>query len=105
MSFTETQPPLPWQGNNPTTRHTSQQAAVSAAETRIYKSTVYLQWLRRVGRATDWQAADELGWLLSSITSIRNGLVDRGQVEVAGTVEGKHGRKVALWRTIRERDE
>lgn len=102
MPFTDTQPALPWSGKNPTTRHTSHQAAVSASETRVYKSAVYLQWLRRVGRGSDWQAADDLGWPLSSICSIRNGLVDRGQVEVAGEILGKYGKRTALWRVVRE---
>lgn len=99
MPYTESQPSLPWSGKTPQSRHCSQQAAVSAAATRVYKSQRYLDWLRRVGRASDHQAADDLGWPLSSICSIRNGLFDRGQIAVAGTIEGKYGKTVTLWRT------
>ena len=105
MPWTDSQPSLPWSGNNPTTRHTSHQAAVSASDTRVYKSVVYLQWLRRVGRGSDWMAADDLGWPLSTVCSVRNGLVDRGLVEVAGTILGKYSKTVALWRCVREQDE
>jgi hypothetical protein len=94
------QPDLPWSGKTPTSAHCSQQAAVSAAATRVYKSQRYLDWLRQRGRLSDHQAADDLNWPLSSICSIRNGLVDRGQVEVAGTIEGKYGKRVSLWRAV-----
>ena len=92
------QPDLPWSGKTAVSRHCSQQAAVSAAATRVYKSQRYLDWLRRVGRATDHQASDALGWPLSSICSIRNGLFDRGQISASGTIEGKYGKTVTLWR-------
>lgn len=102
MPVTDTQPSLPWSGKTPTSRHCSHQAAVSAAQTRVYKSHVYVEWLLRMGRLSDHQAADDLGWPLSSICSIRNGLVDRGKVEVAGTIEGKYGKRVTLWRVVLE---
>jgi hypothetical protein len=50
-------------------------------------------------------AADDLGWPLSTVCSVRNGLVDRGLVEVAGTILGKYSKTVALWRCVREQDE
>jgi len=98
MPWTDSQPPLPWSGKTPTSRHCSHQAAVSAASTRVYKSQRYLDWLRLQGRLSDHQAADDLGWPLSSICSIRNGLFDRGLIEVAGTIEGKYGKRVTLWK-------
>jgi len=102
MPYTATQPALPWHGKTVTTRHTSHQAAVSASATRGHKSDRYLAWLASVPLATDWGAAEHFGWPLSSICSIRNGLVDRGLVEVAGTCQGRYGKTVALWRVRTE---
>jgi hypothetical protein len=98
MPMSDGQVPLPFSGNNRISRHTSYLAAKAAAPSRASKSAIYLGWLRTVTSATDWGAADHLGWPLSSITSIRNGLVDRGLVEVAGITEGRYGKKVALWK-------
>jgi hypothetical protein len=98
MPFTDSHPSLPWSGKTPTSRHCSERAAVTAAQTRTWKMDQYLTYLTRVGRASDHQAADDLGWPLSSICSIRNGWFDRGRIEVAGTIEGKYGKKVTLWR-------
>jgi len=98
VPYTDTQPPLPWNGETVTSRHTSHQAAVSASKTRVYKSALYLQWLRRVGRGSDHDASDQLGWPLSSINSIRNGLGKA--IEPAGITVGKYGKKVALWRAV-----
>jgi len=97
MPYTDTQPSLPWQGKATTSRHTSHEAAVSASATRVQKRAKYLSWLRQVGMATDWGAAEHFNWPLSSICSIRNGLVDLGMVAAAGTCDGKHGKKVTLW--------
>jgi hypothetical protein len=93
------QPDLPWSGKTQTSRHCSRQAAVSAASTRVYKSQRYFDYLKLIGRASDHQAAADLGWPLSSICSIRNGLFDRGLIAVSGTIEGKYGKRVTLWRT------
>jgi hypothetical protein len=71
---------------------------MSAAATRRLKSARYLTWLRSVGRATDHGAAEHFNWPLSSICSIRNGLVDRGLVEAVGTCKGRYGKKVTIWR-------
>lgn len=100
MPFTNAQPSLPWSGKTPTSRHCSHAAAVSAGETRVWKAERYRQYLQGVGRATDRQASIDLGWEISSITSIRNGLVDRGMVEVAGTIMGAHSKRVTLWRLV-----
>lgn len=98
MPFTpDTQPPLPFSGSNRISRHCSYLAARDAATSRGWKTQQYLDYLRRVGRATDWQAADYFHWPLSSICSIRNGCVDRGEVTVGGCARGKHGKLVTLW--------
>lgn len=91
---------LPFSGKTLTSRHCSERSAVSAGETRVWKAERYRQYLQRVGRASDHQAADDLAWPLSSICSIRNGLVDRGMVEPAGTIEGKYHKRVTLWRLV-----
>lgn len=97
MPFTDTQPPLPWSGKTPQSRHCSHEAAVTASQTRAWKSGRYLTWLQEVGRATDHGAAEHFNWPLSSICSIRNGLVDRGIVSAVGTCEGRYGKKVTIW--------
>lgn len=98
MPHTNTQPALPFASKTSVSRHTSHQAAVGAAAARASKAARYLEWLRGVGLATDWGAAEHFNWPLSSICSIRNGLVDRGLVEVAGITKGRYGKEVALWR-------
>lgn len=102
MPHTDSQPALPFQGKTATSRHTGYLGAVSAAPGREQKRLVYLKWLRTRGPASDQAAADALRYPLASICSIRNGLVDRGLVEVAGTVLGMYGRKVALWRVRKD---
>lgn len=101
MPWTDTQPSLPWSGKTATSRHCSERAAVTAAQTRTWKMDKYLTYLDRIGRASDHQAAADLGWPLSSICSIRNGWVDKGRVEVRGTIDGKYGKKVTLWGLVR----
>lgn len=96
MPYIHTTPRLPWSGATVTSRHTSHEAALSAAASRGQKQQQYLAWLRAVGTATDAEAAQQLGWPLSSICSIRNGLGAR--VAVAGITEGRYGRRVTLWR-------
>lgn len=98
MPYTDGQPSLPWSGKTATSRHCSERAAVSAAATRQWKSDRYLAWLRSVREATDHGAAEHFNWPLSSICSIRNGLVDRGLVEAVGTCAGRYGKKVTIWR-------
>lgn len=63
--------------------HTSYLAAKGEATTRADKSRRYLRYLSREP-VTDHQAAAALGFGLSSINSIRNGLVIAGLVERFG---------------------
>lgn len=99
MPYTVTgnQPELPWKGRSSRARKHSYDAAVGAQSTRVWKSAKYLTWLREVGQATDWAAADHFSWPVSSITSIRNGLVDRGLVTDVGSCTGKYSKSVTLW--------
>lgn len=97
MATTNPQPDLPFSGKTPRSRQNSYLAAVSASSTRVEKSTRYLTWLRQVGQATDWGAAEHFNWPLSSICSIRNGLLDRGLVTAIGDCLGKHGKRVTIW--------
>lgn len=98
MPYTDSNPSLPFSGKTSVSRHTSHQAAVSAAASRASKSDQYLAWLREVRIATDWGTAEHFQWPLSSVCSIRNALVDKGLVEVAGITMGRYGKQVALWR-------
>lgn len=97
MPHTDTQPPLPWSGKTPRSRQNSHHAAVSAAETRVYKAARYLTWLRAVKEATDHGAAEHFNWPLSSVCSIRNGLVDLGKVTAIGDARGRYGKRVTIW--------
>lgn len=99
MPFTDTrtQPELPWQGKVPRSRQNSYQAAVGAQSTRVWKSAQYLAWLRDVQHATDHGAAEHFDWPLSSICSIRNGLVDRGLVTAVGDCIGRYKKRVTIW--------
>lgn len=94
----QTQPDLPWSGKTATSRHCSQQAAVSAASTRARKSRIYLAWLASVEKATDAGAAEHFNWPLSSICSIRNGLFDRGCIAVYGVTKSRFNKSVTLWK-------
>lgn len=88
---------MPWQGKTSISRHCSHQAAVSAAATRVWKSAEYFDWLKRVGKATDAGADEHFGWGVSSICSIRNGLLDRGLVTAIGSCMGAKGKRVTIW--------
>lgn len=70
---------------------------MSAARMRVRKSGLYLHWLRDVRQATDHGAQEHFGWPLSSICSIRNGLVDKGWVTAIGSCEGRYGKRVTIW--------
>jgi hypothetical protein len=97
MPHTDSQPSLPWSGKTPHSRQNSYRSAVSAADTRALKSARYLAWLRDVGRATDHGAAEHFNWPLSSVCSIRNGLVDRGYVTAIGDCIGRYHKRVTIW--------
>lgn len=70
---------------------------MSATRTRAGKAARYLKWLRSVGKATDHGAAEHFRWPLSSVCSIRNGLVDKGRVTAVGICQGRYGKKVTIW--------
>lgn len=99
MPYTQTgvQPELPWQGKTPRSRNNSYKAAVSAQSTRAWKAAKYLAWLQEVQQATDHGAAEHFNWPLSSICSIRNACVDRGEVTAVGECLGRYGKTVTLW--------
>jgi hypothetical protein len=97
MPTLDTQPELPWSGKTPRSRHNSYKAAVAAQSTRAFKSARYLAWLKDVGQATDWGAVDHFGWPMSTVCSVRNGLVDRGLVHAVGDCIGKYGKSVTIW--------
>lgn len=97
MPHTDTQPSLPFAGKTPRSRQNSYRAAVGAAPSRVRKAAMYLAWLRDVGKATDHGAAEYFRWPLSSICSIRNGLVDLGKVTAIGDCVGRYGKRVTIW--------
>lgn len=97
MPHLDTQPPLPFAGKTPRSRQNSYRAAVSAASSRAVKAAKYLAWLKAVQHATDHGAAEHFGWPLSSICSIRNGLLDKGLVTAIGDCIGRYGKRVTIW--------
>ena len=93
-------PKLPFAGRTPLARHHSYLAAEAAAPTRATKTARYLAWLREYGPASDHQAAEALRLPLSSICSIRNGVMD---VEPAGATMSPWNRRCTLWARTRGR--
>jgi len=97
MPHTDTQPSLPFAGKTPRSRQNSHRAAVSASATRRDKAARYLTWLRAVKQATDWGTVDHFQWPMSTVCSVRNGLVDRGLVQAIGDCVGRYGKRVTIW--------
>jgi len=93
-------PSLPFSGRTPLARHHSYLSAEAAAPTRATKTARYLAWLREYGPASDHQAAEALRLPLSSICSIRNGVMD---VEPAGATMSPWNRRCTLWARTRGR--
>lgn len=91
-----TQQELPWSGRTPLARHHSYLAAAAAGHTRGQKRRDYLRWLTVHGPASDHGAARALQWPLSTICSIRNGVMD--QVEACGSEVSAYGRPCTRWR-------
>lgn len=102
MPHTPTTPALPFQGSTLTSRHCSAQAAVTAADTRAWKTDRYMAWLLTVECATDHTAADHFDWPISTICSIRNGLFKRGDIAVHSTEIGKYGARCTRWKASDE---
>lgn len=61
--------------------HESYQAAIHAAKSRGVKTRRYLRLLAERGPLTDHEVHAITGWPLSSINSIRNGVMSCGLVE------------------------
>lgn len=100
-----TQDTLPYSGSTPQSRATSRAAAAQACEHRGEQTRRYILALRAApyfaGRngLTDHEAAEVIRVPLSSICSIRNALVKRG--EVVATDETRlspFGRVCVVWR-------
>jgi len=91
---------LPFSGVTPTSRHTSYLAAKAAAPKRASKSASYLGWLKVVGSATDHEAQARFGWPMSSVCSIRNGLMKRDLVGPCGMTLGPFRCQVTKWKAL-----
>ena len=92
---------LPFSGATPMSRHRSWQAAQEAAKTRVGKSLRYLELLAEAGPRglSDHETAAATGWPLSSVCSIRNGVIKAGLVEAGDRVSvSPWGREVTTWR-------
>ena len=97
-------PTLPHRGRTAVSRACSREAAQRAAGGRPTKTARYLVFLEEHGPASDHQAAAALGVPLSSICSIRNGIIDRAEeagqrapiVPVSKRL-GPYGADVTIW--------
>ena len=91
--------PLPFAGATPISRHYSALAAQAAMPTRATKTLQYLELLDTVGAfgISDHGTAKAMGWPLSSVCSIRNGLGPL-VVQADGHDLSPWGRKVTRWR-------
>ena len=88
--------PVPFNGNTPAARHASFTGAVVSAPTRGEKTSAYLQLLKHHGPLTDHQVAAITKWPLSSVNSIRNGIIDAGRLRHELVIE-KQGFDQADW--------
>lgn len=82
MPYTEQS--LPFSGSTAMSRHASFTGAQAAARSRREKTLRYVDLLKSQGPLTDQDAAAMLGWPLSSINSIRNGLSMVNLIEARG---------------------
>jgi hypothetical protein len=91
---------LPWSGRTAISKHRSAQAAQAAAQTRVFKSLRYLDLLTEAGARglSDHETHAATGWPISSVCSIRGGLMEAGLV-VPGERVGvsPYGRAVTTW--------
>lgn len=92
-----TQDGLPFTGRTPRSRQNSYLAAVRAGNDRASKSARYLAWLTSTKGASDHAAALHFAWPLSSVNSIRNGLMSRGLIHAIGDCDGPFDRRVTVW--------
>jgi hypothetical protein len=93
--------PLPFSGATPTSRHHSAKAAEAASETRLTKTTALLCLLRTAARGlTDHDIVRLTGWPMSTVCSVRNGLLRARLIEARTDDHGlsPYGRTVTLWR-------
>jgi hypothetical protein len=78
--------------------HESHRAAVKASATRATKTRAYLKLLYARGPLTDHEAAAAMALPLSSINSIRNGVVTSGLVEKTEIVRtSSYGQPCRCW--------
>lgn len=93
---------LPFSGSTRMSRHASYTGAKAAESARVGKTRRYLELLKEQGSLSDHAVAAMTGWGLSSVCSIRNGVIEL--VEPEGfdeqTVGTKHTRRTR-WRLIR----
>jgi DNA-binding IclR family transcriptional regulator len=94
---------LPFSGSTPISRHHSAKAAEAARETRLTKTTSLLCLLRTAPRGlTDHDIVRLTGWPMSTVCSVRNGLLRANLIEARTDEHGlsPYGRTVTLWRAL-----
>jgi len=94
-------------GKTPESRQASLSGARAARVDRQQKTASYIALLRQHGKLTDHQAAKYLGCGLSSINSIRGGILKRARekgepmpIIPAGTVKQSWGHQQFSYRTL-----
>lgn len=90
---------LPFRGKTYRARHASYSGAVTASATRGSVTLAYIALLKALGPLSDHAASKALGRPLSSVCSIRNGLLDR--VVPSGEFEtSEWGTKRVRWMLV-----
>lgn len=92
---------LPFSGAFPISRQRSAQAAQVASDTRVTKTMAYLQLLADAGDhgLSDHETAGLTGWRLSTVCSVRNGVVRAGLVGPGDRVGiSPYGLKLTTWK-------
>jgi hypothetical protein len=94
------QPGLPFAGSNPLSRLASYDGARVAQAGASSKREQLYRWLLAFGPATDRDASEGLGMLVSTINARRNELVQQGRVRAVGLKPGKFRARNTVWAAV-----
>jgi hypothetical protein len=100
MPYTATEPSLPFSGREPLARQHSYLAAQAASRTRGPKLQAMIDFFKTHRQCTDEGLAEGLFLPRSSVCSLRNALVDRGQVRAVGRTTGRWGHAITIWEWV-----
>lgn len=94
-----TREPLPFakRGRTARARHASYLGSKAASPFADAQARRIVRSLAKVGAQSDWQLAERLGMLRSSVNRARGWLLDREYVKDMGFTKGPTGAKNTLW--------